>query len=169
MPLSCGQAAALVAQWEDFLPCSHVCPSLPPCLEVMGMAAVGTATTGAPNTLTSWTMDGWMELNLRSGRFEPGGWGVGAGGWALLLAEKPPRSRCSARTCHRTIAQCQTKGVYTCFSVTLLCGAGFCRELGHATNTSQPLGFGEWDGRGWVLEGQGRGGKCKVSQPLLCP
>lgn len=82
-----------------------------------------------------------MELNLRSGRFDAG-WGVGVGGRALLLAEKPPHSRCSARTCHRTVAQCQTKGVYTCCSVTSLCGAGFCRELGRATNVSRPLGFG---------------------------
>lgn len=78
-------------------------------------------------------------------------------GRALLLAEDPPHSPCSACTCLRTVAKGQT-GVYTCFSVILLCGAGFCRELGCATNRSQPLSYGEWDGwgRGEVLEGQGK-------------
>lgn len=63
---------------------SLVRPSLFLCLW-----AEDTIVTGAPNTLTGWTMDGWMGLNLRSGR-------LGAGAGALLLAGSPlPLMLCS--------------------------------------------------------------------------
>jgi hypothetical protein len=66
-----------------------------------------------------------------------------------------------------TVAEGQTECIYTCFSVTLLSGAGVCRELGHATNRSQPVSFGQWEGER-VPEGQGKWEKCNIGQLLPC-
>lgn len=110
-----------------------------------------------------------MELNLRSGCFDGGeGWGGGMGGESLPLAEKPPRSQCSARTCELAVGP-QPSVRPKASTRAFLCGAGFCGELGRATNRSRPLSFGGWDGRGWVPGGQGRGGKYKTGTPVPFP
>lgn len=57
--------------------------------------------------------------------------------------------------------------VHTCFSVTPLCGAGFCEELTRATNRSRPLRFGKTGGEWGGLQGSAHEGEgCSSTQSL---
>lgn len=73
---------------------------------------------------------------------------MGGGAGALLLAGEPlaPDALLLLALGPRTAAEGQMGCVDTCFSVTLLYGAGFCKELDYTTDRPQPLCFGKMGG-----------------------